>query len=156
MPVWPAPPKITKSKLPIFCPLEHHLKIVEKFCIHLHQHPQIPLNDEDHSCLTAREIHCSAVKDMYDFCSQNDLSQTWAYLWNWWYTPKQWVLWARSADPAIYALKTTMVVESLWHNLKHRDLYEFNRPQLDLVTHIIITDVLPRIRKTLDYVLDLC
>ena len=156
MPVWPAPPKITKSKLPIFCPLEHCLKIIEKFHVHLHQHPQIPLNDEDNSCLTAGEIHRGAVKDMYDFCFQNDLSQTWAYLWNRWYTPKQWVLWARSADPAIYALKTTMVVESLWRNLKHRDLHEFNRPRLDLVTHIIITDVLPRVRRTLDYVLDLC
>ncbi|KAF8225146.1 hypothetical protein L208DRAFT_1112048, partial [Tricholoma matsutake] len=88
--------------------------IVEKFCIHLHQHPQIPLNDEDHSCLTAREIHCGAVKDMYDFCFQNDLSQTWVYLWNRWYTLKQWVLWAWSADLAIYALKMMMVVESLW------------------------------------------
>jgi hypothetical protein len=48
-----------------------------------------------------------------------------------------------------------MVVESLWRNLKHRNLQEFNRPRLDLVTHIIITDVLPRVRRTLDYVLDL-
>ncbi|KAF8229163.1 hypothetical protein L208DRAFT_1106991, partial [Tricholoma matsutake] len=73
-----------------FCPVEHCTAIVEKFCIHLHQHPQIPLNDKHNSCLTAQEIHCRAVKDMYDFCFQNDLSQVWAYLWNRWYTPKQW------------------------------------------------------------------
>lgn len=43
-----------------------------------------------------------AVKEMYKFCFQNDLSQAWAYLWNWWYNPKQWPLWARSTDSAIY------------------------------------------------------
>jgi hypothetical protein len=143
VPVWPAPPKITKAKLPIFCPLEHHPKIVEKFRVHLHQHPQIPLNGEDHSCLTASKIHHGAVKDMYDFCYQNYLSQTWAYLFNRWYTLKQWMLWARSADLVIYALKMMMVVESLWCHLKHRDFHEFNRLQLDLVTHIIIMDILP-------------
>jgi hypothetical protein len=79
----------------------------------------------------------------------------WAYQWNWWYTPNQWKLWAWSADLAIYVLKTTMVVESLWRNLKHWHLQEFNRPQLDLVTHTIITDVLPCVWRTLDYVLDL-
>ena len=154
IPIWPAPPKVTKSSLPIFCPLEHRAIIVEKFRIHLHQHPQIPLNDTQNSLLTAQEIHYGAVKDMYDFCFKNNLAQVWVYLWNRWYTPNQWKLWARSADSAIYVLKTTMVVESLWRNLKHRHLQEFNRPRLDLVTHIIITDVLPRIQRTLDYVLD--
>ncbi|KAF8231534.1 hypothetical protein L208DRAFT_1398731, partial [Tricholoma matsutake] len=153
--VWPTPPKITKSNLPPFCPLEHHSIIVEKFRIHLHQHPQIPLNDENNSCLTAKDIHYRAAKEMYNFCFQNDLGQVWAYLWNRWYNPKQWKLWARSADSAIYVLKMTMVVESLWRNLKHRNLQEFNRPRLDLITHIIITDVLPHIQRTLDYVLDL-
>jgi len=155
IPIWPAPPKVTKSSLPVFCPLEHRVIIVEKFRIHLHQHPQIPLNNAKNSLLTAQEIHYGAVKDMYDFCFKNGLAQVWAYLWNRWYTPNQWKLWARSADSAIYVLKTTMVVESLWRNLKHRNLQEFNRPRLDLVTHIIITDVLPRVRRTLDYVLDL-
>jgi hypothetical protein len=92
---------------------------------------------------------------MYDFCFQRDLGQVWAYLWNRWYTPKQWKLWARSTDPAISKLKTTMIVESLWRNLKHRDLQEFNRPRLDLVTHIIISDVLPRVHMTLDYIQNL-
>jgi hypothetical protein len=126
VPVWPAPPDVMKSKLPVFCPTDHCAMIVEKFRIHLHQHPQIPLNDEHHSRLTSKEIHHRAVKDMYDFCFQNNLSQVWAYLWNRWYTPEQWVLWARSADTPIYVLKTTMVVESLWRNLKHQNLQEFN------------------------------
>jgi len=50
-------------------------------------------------------------------------------LWNRWYTPKQWRLWARSADDAIPRLKTTMVVESL-----------------------VITNVLPRVQRRLAYI----
>ena len=45
-----------------------------------------------------------------------------------------------------------MVVESLWCNLKHRHLHEFNCPRLDLVTHIIISDVLPCVQRTLEYI----
>ena len=149
-PVWPAPPKVTKADLLIFCPMDHHMTIVEKFHIHLHQHPQIPLNDKQFTCLMSQEIYHSAVKDIYDFCYQNDLVQVWAYLWNRWYTPNQWKLWAQSADAAIHMLKTTMVIESLWHNLKHRHLHEFNCPQLDLVTHVIISDVLPCVQRTLE------
>ena len=68
---------------------------------------------------------------------------------------KQWKLWARSTDPAISKLKTTIIVESLWCNLKHWDLQEFNRPCLDLVTHIIISDVLPHVCMMLDYIQNL-
>ncbi|KAF8238036.1 hypothetical protein L208DRAFT_1243989, partial [Tricholoma matsutake] len=129
--------------------------ITEKFQIHLHQHPQIPFNDENTTCLTSQEIYHGAAKDMYNFCFQCDLGQVWAYLWNCWYMLKQWKLWAHSADLAISKLKTMMIVESLWCNLKHRDLQEFNRPHLDLVTHIIISDVLPHVCMTLDYIQNL-
>lgn len=138
---------------PIFCPKEHRPSIVEKFRTHLHQHPAIPFNDDDGTHLTPAEIHYGAVKDMYEFCLQNDLSQVWAYLWNRWYTTDQWILWARSADESIPRLKTTMIVESLWKNIKHRDLAMYNCPRLDLVTHLVIENVLPRVQRTLDYVL---
>ncbi|KAG6815445.1 hypothetical protein H0H93_009804 [Arthromyces matolae] len=46
-----------------------------------------------------------------------------------------------------------MIVESLWKNVKHRDLKDFNRPRLDLVTHVVLTSVLPRVKQTLDTVL---
>ncbi|KAG6912376.1 hypothetical protein DXG01_015053, partial [Tephrocybe rancida] len=133
----------------MFCPKEHREPIVENFRIHLHQHPKIPFNDVNFTRLTAAEIHNGAVKDMYTYCFENDLQQAWAYLWNRWYTPNQWKLWARSADDAISHLKTTMIVESLWKNVKHRDLKDFNRPRLDLVTHIVLTSVLPRVKLTL-------
>lgn len=45
-----------------------------------------------------------------------------------------------------------MIVESLWKNIKHKDLKDFNRPRLDLVTHIVLTSVLPRVRDKLDYI----
>ena len=66
----------------IFCPMDHCMTIVEKFHIHLHQHPQIPLNDEQFMPLTSQEIYHGTIKDIYDFCYQNDLMQVWAYLWN--------------------------------------------------------------------------
>ncbi|KAJ7773722.1 hypothetical protein DFH07DRAFT_723169, partial [Mycena maculata] len=122
------------------------------FRIHFHQHPEIPMEDENGTFLSAEEIHYGAVQDMYQYCFENDLAQVWAYMWNRWYTPKQWCLWARAACDAIPRLKTTMIVESLWKHLKHRDLAQFNRPRLDLVTHLIITNVFPRVSRTLAYV----
>ncbi|KIJ31166.1 hypothetical protein M422DRAFT_36329 [Sphaerobolus stellatus SS14] len=56
-------------------------------------------------------------------------------LWNRWYTPNQWKLWARSANPAIPRIKTTMIVESLWQ-------------------HIVLQHLLPRLRQTLADILN--
>jgi len=85
--------------------------------------------------LTATEIHEGAAFDMYTYCRKYDLSQVWAYMWNCWYSPKQWPLWARSAAPEIPRLGM------------------FNRPRLDLVVHVLITRLLPRVRVTLATVL---
>jgi hypothetical protein len=49
-----------------------------------------------------------------------------------------------------------MIAESLFKNLKHHDLAEFNRPCLDLVVDVIISNVLPRMQQTLDYVRGMC
>ncbi|KAJ7891034.1 hypothetical protein B0H13DRAFT_1626086, partial [Mycena leptocephala] len=102
--------------------------------------------------LSAEEIHRGAVLDMYSYCFAIEPAQVWAYLWNRWYNPVQWKLWARAPEPAIPRLNTTMIVESLWRDIKHRDLAEFNRPRLDLVTHIVVTIVLPRVKRRLDYI----
>lgn len=141
-----------KKSLPVFCPKEFRQIILQKFRTHFHQHPEIPIGDEAGTLLSAEEIHYGAAQDMYEFCFENDLSQVWAYMWNRWYTPKQWCLWARAACDAIPRIKTTMIVESLWKHLKHRDLAQFNRPRLDLVTHLVITNVLPRVTRTLAYI----
>ncbi|KAJ6557685.1 hypothetical protein B0H19DRAFT_946891, partial [Mycena capillaripes] len=141
-----------KNELPQFCPLEHRATILEKYRIHGHQHPEIPFNDPEKTYLTADEIHHGAVLDMYTYCFENQLAQVWVYLWNRWYNPAQWKLWARAPEQAIPRLNTTMIVESLRRNIKHRDLAEFNRPRLDLVTHIVVTNLLPRVKRRLDYV----
>ncbi|KAJ7656928.1 hypothetical protein DFH06DRAFT_1328467 [Mycena polygramma] len=151
-PVWPNPPKIRKTALPDFCPKEFRSEIIEMFRTHLHQHPRIPQNNLEEPYLSAEEIHRRAVKHMYDFCYANELSQVWAYMWNRWYTPKQWPLWARDSCDAIPCLKTTMIVESLWRHVKHRDLAQFNRPRLDLVVNIVFKSLLSRVKHTLDYI----
>ncbi|KAG6818224.1 hypothetical protein H0H93_006687 [Arthromyces matolae] len=152
IPIWPSPPKVPKAERPEFCPEEYRSPIVELFRKHLHQHSTIPLNEVKVTYLTPEEIHYRAVKEIYMFCRKYDLSQTWAYMWNRWYTPKQWRLWARAACMDIPRLKTTMVVEGFWKQLKRRDLVHFNRPRLDLVTHIILTSILPRVALRLDYI----
>jgi hypothetical protein len=141
--VWLNPPKIEAKDLPDFCPKEFCEIIVKKFRIHIHQHPAIPFDDATGTYFTATEIYEGAVRDMYQVCFNNDLSQVWVYLWNWWYNPAQWKFWAWSANSAIPHIKTTMIVESLWKHIKHRDLAHFNRPQLDLITHVVIENVLP-------------
>ncbi|KIY68663.1 hypothetical protein CYLTODRAFT_252877 [Cylindrobasidium torrendii FP15055 ss-10] len=156
-PVWPAPPSLkdVRGDLCEFCPQEHRGPILEKWRLHLHQHPRIPLNDKTGTHLSADEIHERAVRDIYDYCRKYGLAQVWAYLWNRWYTPKQWVLWARASCDAIPRVKTTMMVESLWRQLKRRDLPQFNRPRLDLLTHVVLVNLLPRVRLKTQYVLGL-
>ncbi|PBK89865.1 hypothetical protein ARMGADRAFT_935150, partial [Armillaria gallica] len=116
---------------------------------HLHQHPNIPLNDAEETRLTPNEIYHGTVKEMYDYCFEHDLSQTWAYLWNQWYTPIQWVLWARAECSVIPHLKMTMIVESLWWQLKWHNLSQFNHPQLNLVTHVVLKFLLSHIQQIL-------
>ncbi|KAF9515816.1 hypothetical protein BS47DRAFT_1293351 [Hydnum rufescens UP504] len=127
---------------------------MEKFRQHSCQHPLIPLNDANNTFLMAAEIHEGAVLDMYTYCNKNDLSQVWAYLWNSWYHPDKWVLWARSASECISVLRTTMVVEGFWNHLKHTTLTSFNRPRIDLIVHLILTQVIPTVNLKLSYHMD--
>lgn len=151
-PIWPAPPDPKALTLPIFCPKPHRAHIIELYRCHGNAHPEIPV-DEHGTRLTAEEHHRRATKELYQYCFEHDLSQVWAYLWNQWYCASQWVLWARAASPAIPRLKTTMVVESLWKQIKRRDLPQFNRPRLDLVTFTISRNVLPRARQKIEFML---
>ncbi|KAG9022921.1 hypothetical protein FS837_006091, partial [Tulasnella sp. UAMH 9824] len=153
IPVWPNPPAVRKADLLIFCPHEHRKPIVEKFRRHFCHHSLIPLNDADSTCLSAEEIYEAAVYDMYQYCRQNNLAQVWAYIWNCWYAPEKWKLWARSASPLISRMRTTMMVEGFWRLFKHDVLGSFSRPRLDLVTYLIITEVLPSVKRKIDHIL---
>jgi hypothetical protein len=64
IPVWPAPPSLRESDHPIFCPVEHRRIVIEKFKVHFHQHPSIPLNDSEGTYLTMEEIHNGAVNEI--------------------------------------------------------------------------------------------
>ncbi|KAJ7138685.1 hypothetical protein C8R43DRAFT_827424, partial [Mycena crocata] len=85
------------------------------------------------------------------YCFKNDLSQVWAYMWNWWYCSSQWPLWTRVTCEAIPRLKMTMVVESMWKHIKRRNLAQFKHPRFDLVLYLVIIGLLPRVLQTLAY-----
>ncbi|KAJ7466399.1 hypothetical protein FB451DRAFT_1561138 [Mycena latifolia] len=93
-------------------------------------------DDPEERYISAGEIHKRATQELYQYYFRNDLAQPWAYMWNRWYCPQQWPLWARAACDAIPRLQTTMIVENL-------------------VTYLVIIGLLPRVMQNLGYVLGL-
>ena len=90
------------------------------------------------------QIWQNSVKEMYEYCRQNNLPRVWIYIWEEYYTWSSWILWARSVADEINPLRTTMTVESHWRVIKHDYLHHFNHPRLDLLIHILIQKVIPR------------
>jgi hypothetical protein len=86
-------PPICKADLPSFCLAPYRATIKNKFIIHFHQHSEIPV-DAKGMHLTATKIYAGTAFNMYMYCQKNDLSQVWGYMWNCWYSLKQWPLWA--------------------------------------------------------------
>lgn len=138
----------SRSVTYLFCPLAHRLPVMRLFAKHASQHSLLP--ERHGQSRTAADIRRDAVHEMYQHCVANNLPEVWAYLWNSWYCSERWLLWARSANSAsIPCKRTTMVVESLWRNLKRLTLNLFNRPPVDLASFAIITRTLPPYRLTL-------
>lgn len=136
----------------IFCPAPHRLTIMRLFAKHASQHPLLP--ERHGQPRTAELIYRDAVQEMYQHCEANRLCEVWAYLWNSWYSPEKWKIWARSAYAAsIPVHRTTMMVEALWRNLKRLTLNMYNRPPLDLATHALITRSLPSSHATFSSIL---
>ena len=106
------------------------------------------LLDAEGTKLSADEIYHEAVRDMYSYCHQHDLAQVWAYLWNRWYNPNQWPLWACSAC-CLQSNSTSKNYHGLWI---HLETAKMTWLRLDLVTHIMLNTLLPRIWNTLDHV----
>jgi len=68
----------------------------------------------------------------------------WAYLWVNWYCPKEWALWARSAnEKEIPILKTTMMADSQWRTIKHDYLHRFSCPRVDLIVWVLLSRLIP-------------
>lgn len=139
--------KKSRSKDPHyqFCPLEHRLPILRLIAKAHALHPSLP---ERHAASrTAGQIYRDSVLEMYTHCQRNNLQEVWAYMWNSWYNPSKWSLWARSAyEAAIPRKRTTMIVEAVWKNLKRITLYQNNRPRMDFVIHLIATESIPSYR----------
>lgn len=88
---------------------------------------------------SSEEIYLDCSKEIYRFCYERSLPDTWAYLYKRWYCPERWAQWSRSSLPLhIPAGKTTMFIESHWKVLKRCHLYRFNRARLDLLVFILI------------------
>ncbi|KAJ3819898.1 hypothetical protein F5880DRAFT_1031187 [Lentinula raphanica] len=132
-----------------FCPQSLRDSVVAKIEAHRHAHPLIP----GYSAPTSQGIYHWAVKQMYNLCVEHDLRELWAYLWENWYRPRRWKLWARSAIDEITILKTTMICESHWRRIKHDFLHHFHKPRLDLLVWILITKLAPAYYRKLDLLL---
>ena len=91
-----------------FCPEQLRKPLLAMIKKHANAHPLIP-GDYD---ATPEAIYHWAVKKMYNFCVENQLPELWAYLWENWYSPGRWELWARSPYSEIPILRTTMICES--------------------------------------------
>lgn len=104
----PAVSNITANGQRIFCPERCRDSVIQKMNRHMNAHPLIPV----YATPTAEGIRAWAVKQMYAFCVKHDLRELWAYLWENWYRPGRWELWARAPHAQIPRLKTTMILES--------------------------------------------
>ncbi|KAL1741819.1 hypothetical protein HDZ31DRAFT_17709, partial [Schizophyllum fasciatum] len=124
-----------------FCPAEHRKQILRLFTKHFCLHPVFP--ERKLGVQTAVQIRQNCVWEIYHFCSARGLREVWGYLWANWYSPRRWVLWARSADPRLTRLRTTMTVENFWKQLKHGHLHHLIHPRLDQLVYILVHRVTP-------------
>ena len=125
-----------------FCPAPHHKQLLSIITQHFCHHHFFP------TCLglhqSPAEIHEQCIHEMYLFCKWWGLAEVWAYMWNSWYSPSMWDLWAWSSRSNILSwLCTTMTAESHWWHLKHTYLSFMHWPHLDQMVYTMIHDVIP-------------
>ncbi|KAJ7789309.1 hypothetical protein B0H14DRAFT_2944863 [Mycena olivaceomarginata] len=132
-----------------FCPSRYRDPIVNMLEKHYCAHPQLP----GYAPPNPEGIRRWAVMQMYKFCVEHGLPEVWAYLWENWYRPSRWELWARSVHKEIPILKTTMIAESHWRLIKHDFLRHFHMPRCDLLAWILVVKLAPRYYQKLDRML---
>lgn len=128
-----------------FCPLQYRGTISSMHRTIMNMHPMIPSGLHNGQMLTKEEIYEWAVREMHEYCFKHNLDYLWAYLWDQWYKPDHWKLWARAASDEIPRMRTTMMVESLWRVSKRKYFIDFHRPRLDLAIHLILVNAVPSI-----------
>ncbi|THU79226.1 hypothetical protein K435DRAFT_884508 [Dendrothele bispora CBS 962.96] len=131
-----------------FCPPEYRESIQKMMDNHLNAHPLIP----GYAAPTPEGIREWAVRQMYEYCERNGLCETWAYLWENWYRPGRWELWARSTVDDIARLKTTMIMESHWRRIKKDFLHHFHKPRIDFLVWILTAKLAPSYYRRLDLI----
>ncbi|KAG7085883.1 hypothetical protein E1B28_003417 [Marasmius oreades] len=143
------PAQVMETTKRIFCPAELRELVITRVQEHRNAHPLLP-----GKCHPSPEgIYSWAVNKMYHFCEGYDLRELWAYLWENWYRPARWKLWAWSAAPEIPRLNTTMIMESHWSRIKKGFLRHFSKPRLDLLAWILIAKLAPSYYRKLDVLL---
>ncbi|KAL0564047.1 hypothetical protein V5O48_018010 [Marasmius crinis-equi] len=131
-----------RDPLYTFCPPPHRKPLLHLFTKHFCYHPFFPLRDG--TTRTAAEFEEEAVLEMYTYCKTRGLREVWAYMYNCWYCPVMWKLWARSSKESyLPRLRTTMNVENFWKQLKHEQLHHLLHPRLDQLVFILINKVSP-------------
>ncbi|PKC65982.1 hypothetical protein RhiirA1_513231 [Rhizophagus irregularis] len=125
----------------VFCPLKLRKTVISIVENHSNRHMLLPKHDGTF-ITNADEIWKECVKEMIEFCKENELLQLWVYLWREWYSKEKWNLWARAANKNISHIKTTMIVESHWRHIKHDHLYKFRKPRVDHLCFILVKKVI--------------
>ncbi|KAL0056678.1 hypothetical protein AAF712_016716 [Marasmius tenuissimus] len=138
-----------------FCPAPHRKQLLHLFTKHFCSHQFFPTIRRYGGACSAAEIERDSVYDMYHFCYSRGLREVWAYMWNSWYCPAMWKLWARSSTPSsspyLTRLQTTMNVENFWKQLKHEQLHHLLHPRLDQLVFILIYKVTPMYAQRMDF-----
>ncbi|RGB23881.1 hypothetical protein C1646_773861 [Rhizophagus diaphanus] len=63
--------------------IEANSKIIELFTKYFHLHPLIPIKHGEF--LSSKDIWKLSIKEMYDYCYNNNLKYVWSYMWCNWY-----------------------------------------------------------------------
>ena len=99
-----------------FCPVQYRSFIVSLFRSHFNWQPDIPVAGS--GFLTSSQIYRKAARQMYLACHCRDLRALWAYMWEHWYRPARWMLWARSNYVDMPVWRTTTYLEAIWRVIK--------------------------------------
>ena len=122
--------------------------ITSLFLTHLRWHPftHLPIFTEvDMSRIDIRAIWREQMTEMHEMCKRLGESWAWEYLWNHWYRPQRWKIWARAVCREVPIINSNAIVESLWSTLKKRYLRKHSRAKLEFLIDIIMNQYLPNL-----------
>lgn len=123
-------------------------EIASLFLTHLRWHPftHLPIFTEiDMANIEVRQIWKEQVVEMHNVCKTLGESWAWEYLWNHWYRPERYKIWARSVCAQVPIINSNAIVESLWSTLKRRYLRKHSRAKLEFLIDIIMNQYLPNL-----------